>query len=390
MIRFYLPLIILLFIAKISYGQINLIPNGDFEQYTICPPGTCDLQYCTGWTTPSTTVSSEYFNSCNNHYVGIPENFVGFQYAHSGNGYTGIGTLYAPGSGDNPIEYMECNMKGYLQQNICYHVSFFISLAESSMYTSPNVGIYFSNTIISDFSYYPIILPFNPQVSNTTIWPDTTNWTLIEGDFIAGGGEKYAIIGNFNGDSLTLYNQVNDGIYAMPATYIYIDDVSLIKTDLSNLIPHDTTISLGDSIYIGGPTGIGLDDDCIWYADGIAIDTIAGMWIKPDKTTTYVLQQDICGNVKYDTVTVTVSGVGIGEYGWGGKIMVYPNPAKDILNIEGLPDNAIAEIYSINGKLLLNEVITIQQINIRGLHDGMYFIKLSTKEGSLVRKFVKE
>jgi hypothetical protein len=69
---------------------------------------------------------------------------------------------------------------------------------------------------------------------------------------------------------------------------------------------------------------------------------------------------------------------------------IYPNPARDILTIDVLQDYNMAEIYSINGELLLNEDLNNQQIDISSLPGGMYFIKLNTAEGSVVRKFVKE
>ncbi|MEI6124396.1 MAG: hypothetical protein WCQ95_12300 [Bacteroidota bacterium] len=57
-----------------------------------------------------------------------------------------------------------------------------------------------------------------------------------------------------------------------------------------------------------------LDEDCVWFVGSTPIDTVAGLWVKPDSSTTYILQQSICGNIKYDTVHITVSGVGIAQY----------------------------------------------------------------------------
>jgi hypothetical protein len=392
--RFLPVCLLLLAFAFCGKGQVNLVPNGDFEQYSHCPDYVGQIDCCLYWFNPrpnSELTGADYLNTCaTNLQLTIPSNNFGFQYPHSGNAFSLISIYESVGSSPPSTyrEYIEAPLINVLQANKCYHLSFYINLPDRLKYTCNDIGAFFSENVFYDNASDNLHLI--PQFKNTgTVFPDTINWLLITGDIIANGGEAFIILGNFD-DNATTTTYIIDSTSFFTACGFYIDDVCLIETDLSPLIPHDTTISPGDSIYIGGPAGIGLDDDCIWYVDGIPIDTIAGMWVKPDTTTTYVLQQTICGNVKYDTVTVMVSDVGIGEYGWGGKIRVYPNPAKDVLTIEGLPDHATAEIYSINGKLLLNEAISNQQIDIRSLADGMYFIKLSSAQGSVVRKFVKE
>ena len=132
---------------------------------------------------------------------------------------------------------------------------------------------------------------------------------------------------------------------------------------------------------------------CIWFVNGVPIDTIAGMWVKPDSATTYVLEQTICGNAKWDTVTVIVSTVGIASYTKEAKgITLYPNPATNTLNIESITKFSQVIISDILG----NEVIR-QQINnhavaidISWLGKGLYFIKLIGDDGLVMKKFLKE
>lgn len=66
-----------------------------------------------------------------------------------------------------------------------------------------------------------------------------------------------------------------------------------------------------------------------------------------------------------------------------------PNPATTTLTIVGVTGSTIAEIFDISGKLLLSKQLNTNQIDISSLAKGLYFIKLSTAEGSVVRKFVK-
>jgi hypothetical protein len=72
------------------------------------------------------------------------------------------------------------------------------------------------------------------------------------------------------------------------------------------------------------------------------------------------------------------------------RISIFPNPATTTLNITGLTIAVTAEVYDISGKQLLSKRLTTQAIDISRLAPGLYFIKLTTAEGSVVKKFVKE
>jgi hypothetical protein len=80
----------------------------------------------------------------------------------------------------------------------------------------------------------------------------------------------------------------------------------------------------------------------------------------------------------------------IGELPKKIEFIIYPNPATNTIIIEGFTANAVAEVYNISGKVVLTRKLLTPQLDISVLAKGMYFIKLSTKEGSVVRKFVKE
>ncbi len=69
------------------------------------------------------------------------------------------------------------------------------------------------------------------------------------------------------------------------------------------------------------------------------------------------------------------------------KLLVYPNPTKDILSIQ-TKSNGKLEIYNIIGELLLSEYKIHQQhhIDIVNLPSGIYIIKLQ----NITRKFIKD
>jgi len=71
---------------------------------------------------------------------------------------------------------------------------------------------------------------------------------------------------------------------------------------------------------------------------------------------------------------------------------VYPNPAKDMLNIS----NSIgAELLSVtvtdlNGRTVKQINSSVEQINISDLNAGVYFVNINSNEGSLTKKIVKK
>ena len=73
--------------------------------------------------------------------------------------------------------------------------------------------------------------------------------------------------------------------------------------------------------------------------------------------------------------------------------IIYPNPASDYINIklDGISADKL-EICDISGKIILSQTITkdYQQIQIRDLKRGMYFLKIYDKNQNIkILKFVK-
>jgi hypothetical protein len=74
---------------------------------------------------------------------------------------------------------------------------------------------------------------------------------------------------------------------------------------------------------------------------------------------------------------------------YNSKFNIYPNPANDKIFIESELIHHHAEIFDINGKLVINRVLdlNITTIDISNLTQGIYFIKVSNET---VGKFIKE
>jgi hypothetical protein len=216
-------LIIVIATAVAGKGQ-NLVPNGDFEIHTNCIDGT--ISNAVPWSNP-TGGTPDYFNQCaSSGGFGVPDNGFGHQFAHSGNAYCGVILYYQDNGLGLYREYIEAPLTA-LTAGTCYHFEMYMNLTEVySRYNTTDVGVYFSNTLISGVpGHYP--LPYTPQIINPAgNYPDTIGWTLVSGNYTALGGESYLIIGNF-GDSINPDTVLFNSSITWNESYVFIDDVSL-------------------------------------------------------------------------------------------------------------------------------------------------------------------
>lgn len=72
------------------------------------------------------------------------------------------------------------------------------------------------------------------------------------------------------------------------------------------------------------------------------------------------------------------------------NVSVYPMPVTgDVLSISGV-NVAAAKVYSLVGSLALSTAVENNQINVSTLKNGVYFVKLDTDKGSIVKQIVVE
>ena len=301
----------LLFISICSNSQ-NLVPNYSFEQHTNC--GSGGGGGAVSWYSPVTGVGGleySYSNTCSTQpCCGIPSNTFGsgWQYARTGNAYASI--FFSYNDGRNNRQYLQTKLIDSLIGNHYYFIEFYVNLFNVSKYAANNISLLVGDTAI--ISYGNKYSPAIPQIINyrNPIIFDTLNWIRVSGIYTAHGGEQYITIGNFSDDVHTDTSQ----LFNTPGGYLgsayYIDDVSVIPLD-SMLqkadAGRDTTITVGDSAFIGSYTnGI---DTIQWLQNGATIidSTKPGFWVYPTKNTYYVLTQTVNGYTSSDTVNVTVN-----------------------------------------------------------------------------------
>jgi hypothetical protein len=113
----------------------------------------------------------------------------------------------------------------------------------------------------------------------------------------------------------------------------------------------------------------------------------------------YARVQAVCDdeNVSDWSYTVSYMITGIDEY-LLNSINLYPNPANDVVNVQCTMNNVqvkALEVFDVYGKLIrtVETVCTPSlqtQINVSDLASGMYFVRVTTEQGTATKSFVKK
>lgn len=278
--------------AKAQPG-FNLIPNSSFEitdTAGILPlPRTIDPWYSPNGSTPD-ILNSFFSDSC---FYCVPENYFGFQYPHSQNGYAFLGLFSTTPS----YEYLSVNLKNSIGHNRtgCFQIYLNTPSIYADYYCN-NFCVYLSIDTPYCSPAHTCFIPVSPQFCNDTSnqLSDTLNWNLIQGNIIGLNGERIITLGNFYGP-----NDPNLSLHTGPSTSfsagIFIDDVSLYE--LKALPSKDTVVCPGTAFPI--PLyGYGGYDTYLWSTGDTTKD------VTVSSTGTFTLTaSNWCGTVT-DTIEV--------------------------------------------------------------------------------------
>jgi hypothetical protein len=87
---------------------------------------------------------------------------------------------------------------------------------------------------------------------------------------------------------------------------------------------------------------------------------------------------------------LTNSFTGLSDIKKSTNISINPNPANNLLFVNGLIGNTKILIFDFSGRLIFNEKVTINQIDISNFQNGIYTIKIETAKETVKYKFVKQ
>ncbi|MFT5819213.1 MAG: hypothetical protein ACI8ZM_000436 [Crocinitomix sp.] len=207
----------------------ELVPNGDFEDYTECPIATGQIEKAFPWQTFGQ--SPDYYNACAAPYgLNVPENIVSYQESYSGNAY--VGTFQRLVEYPELKEFIGVKLIAPLEIGNTYYIDYqanmALNLGGNYSVACSHIGGKFTNTVYSLYS--PPALDNAPHFYDTTTILEEMGWVTVSGTFVADSAYEYLMIGNFFEDGMyNVYSYEESGEDSLDRSYYYIEDVSVQK-----------------------------------------------------------------------------------------------------------------------------------------------------------------
>jgi gliding motility-associated-like protein len=252
----------------------NLIPNGDFEEYTELPDSYAQINRAIGWNNSSASITNS----------GTPdfchENGFTFSFSilpFSGLGQAGIAIYKNDTVNSNFREYISTKLLKPLFAGNKYRISFYASNGQYSTLNalcSNGLAVAFSTHQLLQENLNPI--PYSPQVEYLNILFAYNQWKPISYVFTADDNFEFITIGNFRYDNETQisYNQLS-------FAYYFIDKIELVEMNYN--------ICIGDSIEL---EHFSRDSSYAWAlaeSPNEILSTDKTLKVSPTISTTYLL-----------------------------------------------------------------------------------------------------
>ena len=284
----------------------------------------------------SSSVSPDLFNTCGSYGYSVPENKLGTQISHKGDGYAGITTYVEYWHGQNVREFIKCTLNYSLLQGEKYYIEYHVSQTDSTWFASHNLGVTFTD-MASDTGVFGELLCWldcDVYVENTSANPlsSKTDWVKVSGTFTAQGGELYIHIGNFRTDAdseIEFVGGASDPNVAWNIATYYIDDVWLSHVDSAH--------------YVSVNEQLGINNYEL------------RVWPNPSVGGSVTLECKLKGGDKAELTMFDMSGRRV----YRNSNVCGPNALK----LEGLSEGLYHCLLVINGKTSLSEKLVILSHN---------------------------
>jgi len=377
----------------------NLVPNGDFELYTLLPNNYGQTNRATGWNNVNGVyigtpyASPDYFNT-----AGTVPTFFGQILPFSGIGQMGFATFvfYLI----DFREYISTTLVSPLVVGTEYQVSFALTNGNNGDYTKStnNIGIRFSTGSLFQAVDQPI--SENPQIEITSITYNYNFWQTYTYFYTPTSAYNTITIGNFRDDASTLISPTGssgayyfiDNIIVQTATPLPIELLSFTgESDINKNVLQWTTASEINNDYFTLEKSIdGKTFQPIAKIEGAGNSTTDLNYSVIDDypingTNYYKLKQTDFNGTTWYSKTISLNSNSKHEI----DFLIYPNPATDYISISYPNSNAKDEIKIINK---LGETVfktnNKHEIDVSGLQNGIYFIQLTTDKNISTKKMV--
>lgn len=237
-------------------------------------------------------------------------------------------------------------------------------------------------------------------------WLDVNNDSIYDFHFVtyaygsgASGMEEYTKLTPFDSTYIATIEITDSTCYPIDvynlSNYILVDKFNFLDTLNNNNTYSDSSKYIAYIYNNWNWPSCSIDDRDYWVGQGFK----------------YIGFKKIINSIEYwGWIQVKVVGYGqieiknfifsyipnaINEVNFDNSIKIYPNPANNFIQIEGL--NVLSySIFDFTGKQIEEQLISINNINLKcyinisNLFSGIYFIKVKTDKGNRSFKFVKK
>ena len=260
---------------------------------------------------------------------------------------------------------------------------------------------YWIDDLVIDYDtcYSPTNLTANNITDNTA----DVSWTIVGNE--ATWVLEYKAISDVNYTSVTCSVPYQQLTSLIPQTQYEVrvkaicnignesDYISAnFTTDSAQVITYTITASAGDNGTIspsgtinipqGGNQTFAISPDNGYNIQDVLVDNVS-----QGDTSSYTFS-----NVQ-ENHTISVSFIaGIEDNILETDVLIFPNPANNVLNIKSGQPFERVKITNLLGQVLYNAKITKSDfsIDISSYNSGIYFIRLEGKQGMVAKKFVKK
>ena len=258
-------------------------------------------------------------------------------------------------------------------------------------------------------------------LSATVTNPDNVTVTAKGFEWKTATGSTYTqIAGTGTGNTFTanLTNLTPNTSYTYKAfitfdgNTVYGNEVTFTTLPEDTPEPCETPTNLHASAFDAHSITIGWNANSNASGWNIRYRVENGSWSNATSTTnTYVMSglvaetvyeievQADCGDGNLsdwcEPIHISTSYDGIDSW-LSSSVSLYPNPAREVVNVQCTMNNVQMagelHLFDVYGKLLQIVPITseITPINVSGLANGLYFVRVTTEEGSVTKTFVKK
>ena len=296
---YYLPGVIWLILISLRLPAQNLVPNPSFEELAFCPNffGAGGPLIAPPWQNGYGT-TADILNSCATvPFVSVPQNSVGWQFAHTGEGY--VGAIHRE-AGAPWHEYPQVQLSTPMLPDVLYHVGMYVSLANYSC-GMQNVGLHISHVPPPPMGIEGLLV--DPQIYyDQGFFIDTVNWVKVDGYYLAQGGEQWITIGNFELDANSPWAP-NCNPNPSTRSYYYYDDVWVTPSEICEELDLDLSDDVTVCFEYTIDPGISADVHYVWSTG--STDPTITVYQSGEYGLTIT---DSC-RVGYDHINVTILGI---------------------------------------------------------------------------------